>query len=399
MHENETERGSVLITVAAVLVTLVFFLALAIDVGVGYAERRKMQNAADAASLAAAWVLAGGGTDAQIRSAVNEYTIVQNEAGSFVAKYIPGGEDVGSGSLPSDATGVQVTAIGSAPTFIAGMIGFNQMTASALGGGGFSPLDIALVMDRSGSMDDDNCDLKGYCPSSDPRDTNTCAQCRGAWSNGACNINPFPARCGALNQTNCENCRGIWDTSRPPQPITDARAAAASFVDRNNPRLSHLAVVSYSTSGALNRTLTNDLQAVKNAVNAVGQPYPSGCTNAADGIKKAREELLGTRKRVDAVRFIIFLTDGLPNYPQCSSCPSQPNGCPAAMSAVRNEAAIAAQNAIVIYTIGLGTSADTALLQNVADLTGGEFFYAPSSSDLMAIYATIFEKIKLRLVQ
>ena len=40
------------------------------------------------------------------------------------------------------------------------MIGINQMTASALGGGGFSPLDIALVMDRSGSMDDDNCDLR-----------------------------------------------------------------------------------------------------------------------------------------------------------------------------------------------------------------------------------------------
>ena len=122
MHENETERGSVLITVAAVLVRLLFFLALAIDVGVGYAERRKMQNAADAASLAGARVLAGGGTDAQIRSAVNDYTIVQNEAGSFVAKYLIARLSASGrgGSLPGDATGVQVTAIGSAPTFLAG---------------------------------------------------------------------------------------------------------------------------------------------------------------------------------------------------------------------------------------------------------------------------------------
>jgi Mg-chelatase subunit ChlD len=292
-----------------------------------------------------------------------------------------------------------VTAIGSAPTFFAGLLGINQMTASALAGGGFSPLDIVLVLDRSGSMDDDNCDLRSYCKSSDPHDTSSCAQCVGAWSNGTCNINPFPARCGALTQTNCQNCRGIWDTANPPQPITDARAAAASFVDRNNPRLSRLSVVSYSTAASVNRTLTNDLQAVKNAVNSVGQPYPTGCTNAADGIKKAREELLGTRKRNNAVRFIIFLTDGLPNYPQCPSCPSTPNGCPAAMTAVRTEAGIASQNAIVIYTIGLGTSTDKALLADVASLTGGEFFYAPSSSDLIAIYAAIFEKIKLRLVQ
>ena len=194
MHENDSERGAILITVALVLVTLLLFLALAIDVGVGYAERRKMQNAADAGSLAGAWVLAASGTDAQVRTAVNEYTIVQNEAGSFVAKYLIGqtvGPAVGGGSIPSDATGVQVTAIGSAPTFIAGMIGINQMTASALGGGGFSPLDIVLVLDRSGSMDDDSCDLReAQCPSSDPSDTATCAQCRGNWSGGTCDINP-----------------------------------------------------------------------------------------------------------------------------------------------------------------------------------------------------------------
>ena len=136
MHENDSERGAILITVALVLVMLLLFLALAIDVGVGYAERRKMQNAAHAGSLAGAWVLATSGTDAQVRTAVNEYTIVQNEAGSFVAKYLIDqtvGPAVGGGSIPSDATGVQVTAIGSAPTFIAGMIGINQMTASALG--------------------------------------------------------------------------------------------------------------------------------------------------------------------------------------------------------------------------------------------------------------------------
>ena len=93
---------------------------------------------------------------------------------------------------------------------------------------------------------------------------------------------------------------------------------------------------------------------MKNAINGVGTPYPTGCTNAADGIKKAREELLGPRKRADAARFVIFLTDGLPNYPQCFSCPSNPGACPAAMSAAVSEATTAAGSSIVIYTIGLG---------------------------------------------
>ena len=69
------------------------------------------------------------------------------------------------------------------------------------------------------------------------------------------------------------------------------------------------------------------------------------------------------------------------------------------MSAAVTEARTAGSNAIVMYTIGLGGHVDSAFLQDMADVTGGDMFLAPSADDLAAIYATIFEKIKLRLVQ
>ena len=68
-------------------------------------------------------------------------------------------------------------------------------------------------------------------------------------------------------------------------PITKVREAAITFVDRNNPRLSHLALVGYSTGGTLDQVLTNDLTRVTNAINNIGRP-PSGCTNAADGSRR-----------------------------------------------------------------------------------------------------------------
>lgn len=51
------ESGQALIQVALAMVVLLAFVALAVDVGSDYAERRKMQNAADAGAMAGAMVL------------------------------------------------------------------------------------------------------------------------------------------------------------------------------------------------------------------------------------------------------------------------------------------------------------------------------------------------------
>lgn len=355
-RQNETETGNTLITVAISLIALFAMLALVIDLGLAYAERRKMQNAADAGALAGGAVLVSGGSDAQIEATVQQYTS-ENGAQTFQAFYTPSGQQVGTGYKPADATGVQVVAEVTFPTIFAGLVGLNTINVQATAEGGYAPLDIVLVMDRSGSMDDDSHCSKSQWWCQDRR------YCTSWW------------------------CGGTWLI----QPLTDAQIAARYFVDLNNPELSHIGLVSYSYQATKDRTLTDDFAAVKASISAL---IADGCTNAADGIQKAREELTGTRSRPHAARIIIFLTDGLPNYPQCSDCRDH---CPSAKQATRTQAAIAADNNIVIYAIGLGSKADMALMQDIADLTGGEAFFAPSSGDLKAIYEEIFQQVRLRL--
>ncbi len=61
--ENENEHGQTMIQLALALIVLLGFVALAIDLGSGYLERRRMQNAADAGALAGAYAICDGRTN------------------------------------------------------------------------------------------------------------------------------------------------------------------------------------------------------------------------------------------------------------------------------------------------------------------------------------------------
>ncbi len=375
------ERGQSLVYLAVAMVVLLGFVALAIDTGLAFVERRRMQNAADAGALAGVSVLSRGGADAEVWAAVERYAAFENHADQVQASYIggPGGAvlgSVGGGSIPSGASGVRVNARRSVPSFLAGVLGISTVTAQAVGAGGMGLVDIVLVMDRSGSMDDDSCSWKPYPPA----------------SGVSCSL--------PVNQTNCTRCYvlqgsvreyGVW--TLPPQPMTAAKAAATTFVDLNNPTLARLGLVSYADGATLNQGLTADFPAVKTSINSL---VADGCTAAPAGIRQARSELTGARSRPEAMDVIVFLTDGLPNYPYCSGCP---DNCPAAKTATRDEAQAAAAERITIYTISLGDKADQTLMQDVASLTGGEHFYAPSAADLNTIYRTIYEHIQQRLIE
>ena len=52
---------------------LIGFLALAVDMGNAYVERRRMQNAADAAALAGAREMCLGQSEATVRAAAVNY--------------------------------------------------------------------------------------------------------------------------------------------------------------------------------------------------------------------------------------------------------------------------------------------------------------------------------------
>ena len=74
-----SEKGATLVYVSLIMVILLAFVALSVDVGFLYAERRHMQNAADAGALAGAWEICFGDSSAW-KTTAESYATVNNRA-------------------------------------------------------------------------------------------------------------------------------------------------------------------------------------------------------------------------------------------------------------------------------------------------------------------------------
>jgi hypothetical protein len=155
------EQGQVIIIGAVMMTALFGFLALVLDIGNAYAQRRFVQNGADAAAIAASRLLANnldtGTGDATVVAVLNQYLSANND-GSFVAgaalgaaegawyvtptgtRIAPIGAGIGvppagADRLPQIAGqyvgGVEVVARKQFDTLVAGVIGYETMTVRA----------------------------------------------------------------------------------------------------------------------------------------------------------------------------------------------------------------------------------------------------------------------------
>lgn len=147
-YTQTSERGQILAIVAGGMLIFIAMVALVIDGGNAWAQQRTTQNGADAAAEAGTVVIArnlpyrAAGetpplTDADVMAAVDDIA-AENAIVVDVAQYtdFDGNEigvEVGSlGSAPPPATGlgVKVEAHKDFDTFLAGVIGFDELTAS-----------------------------------------------------------------------------------------------------------------------------------------------------------------------------------------------------------------------------------------------------------------------------
>lgn len=146
------------------------------------------------------------------------------------------------------------------------------------------------------------------------------------------------------------------------------RSSAKNFVDALLPE-DRAAVVDFDSYAQVLQPLTTDKAAIKAAIDQVDD---SGGTDIAAGVRAGTDLLLnnGDPKRA---RIAILLTDGEGYYD------------PALTERAR-------VNAISIYTIGLGSSVDTALLQSIADGTGGKYYNVATAADLPQVFRRISEE-------
>ncbi|MCO6451659.1 MAG: hypothetical protein J5I90_12805 [Caldilineales bacterium] len=121
------QSGSAMVYFAIMLFVLVGFAGIAIDGSNGFMNQRMMQNAADAAALAGAKVLATTGSSTGVGTAVNSFSSLN-------------GAESATWSLVNSNKGVAVTTSVTFDTWFAGMLGSPVMTATASSEATFYPI-------------------------------------------------------------------------------------------------------------------------------------------------------------------------------------------------------------------------------------------------------------------
>ncbi|RLG30524.1 hypothetical protein DRN98_07285, partial [Methanosarcinales archaeon] len=193
----------------------------------------------------------------------------------------------------------------------------------------YYPIDVVLVFDRSGSMDDDGWD----------------------------------------------------DNISDWQPIGDAKIAAKNFVDLLG-KNDRAGLVSFATKANLDESLTFDHQDVKDEIDSMSA---GGWTNMSNALELANEELV-SNGRTDITWVEVLLSDGNNNC----GMKNPPGDC---HQRVFDRAEEAKDNGIIIYAIALGENANKTLMERIANITGGKFYYAPTSEDLEEIYEEVAESV------
>lgn len=208
---------------------------------------------------------------------------------------------------------------------------------------------------------------------------------------------------------NNDDCPDLPDA--PEMPITSAKDAVKAMIDLivnldTQDRCS-LEVFATSARHEVNLTIPGPGQSLASALAVIPNTlyqrqagHYDNTTNIGAGLQYGINELTSTRARSAAAKTIILLTDGKPNVGSGSMSPDA--------YTIDRATAAAAQN-MTIYAIGLGGDADPDLLNSVANIGNGEYYYADSApgpdgrplymSQLNSIFEQLGGKRPVRLIK
>ncbi len=400
-------RGAALALIVLTLLVLLGSAGLAIDLGRGYVTQVQLSRAVDAGALAAARVLRNGEAVAREEAeAVARANGVAIGIADIATQVAFGTNDRGENT-------VTFTATRTLPTVFMRVLGIDMMNLRAEAEAAVPPLDIVIVLDTSGSLEQ-----------------------AGAW--------------GALQQ------------------------AARTFIGLFSDEIDQIGLATFQINGFHTFWLRPDFTAVANA--AIDNMLSGGDTNIQEGLNRAREQITSGAARPSAAKVVVFFTDGRPtavrgnwgpggvdrivaifgqqtltmqrgffnnpdaipphqvvyptgggnppaNWP--GGCRNQQSACPAtglthhqinALAQLRGLQAADAlrQEDILVYVIGLGdpTAAswlvpDPHYLRQIANEGGisnpsqpqGQMYFAPSGAELVAVFEQVAQDLIVRLAR
>lgn len=178
--------------------------------------------------------------------------------------------------------------------------------------------------------------------------------------------------------------------TNPPQPLSDAKNAAISFIEQLNPR-DKVSIVSFASEAKepIDLNLSSDLSMAKQAIEGVNiEASSTQYTNVYGALRSAWQELVSARADDKSSKIIILLTDGVANNPRNPAGGSEEEDIKYAENLATNEAVDIKKSGPIIYTIGLGNKINESFLKNIAS-SEENYFFAPSAANLETIYKNI----------
>lgn len=178
------------------------------------------------------------------------------------------------------------------------------------------------------------------------------------------------------------------DNDIPPQPLTDALRAASTFAG-NLSKNDKLSLVTFASNATLVQPLTSAVSTVSTAILnlSIDPEEEVGFTNTVQALEVAAQELNSENHNPDARRVMVILTDGLPTD-EDDERPIVEEA-----EALADQLDL---SGISIYAIGLGANLDQDFVRTIASTHKTAYFVQTGEnleSDLAKIYATITNDI------
>ncbi len=162
--------------------------------------------------------------------------------------------------------------------------------------------------------------------------------------------------------------------------IEDMKTATLLFIDQLRTDYDDACeIIRFDWKISVEQAFTTDKELLRDAVQSPWTTDWNG-TKLYDTVYKAIEDTTAYTALNGSLGSVVLVSDGK-DYTE------EPEG-PGSLNSVNDVISLAVSNGIRIFTVGLG-SVDAEVLQQMADETGGSYFYAATPSDLEYIFLAI----------